>query len=76
MSGFETSLSSGEAIVEAGGDDRRYNADSTIIETQFPTVAPPDASVGLVDALLYRTTFSWSAILNRPLHKKVIGREN
>lgn len=55
MSGFETSLSSGEAIVEeVGGDDRRYNTDSTIIEAQFPTVAPPDARVGLVDALLYR----------------------
>jgi hypothetical protein len=33
MSGFETSLSSGEAIVEEiGGDDRRYNAGSATIE--------------------------------------------
>jgi hypothetical protein len=32
MSGLESSLSSGEAIVEeVGGDDRRYNADSTIL---------------------------------------------
>lgn len=55
MSRFEISLSGGEAIVEEiGGENRRCNAGSAIIEAQLPTVALLDARVGLIDALLHR----------------------
>jgi hypothetical protein len=53
MSRFETSLGSGEAIVEeVGGDNRCCNAGSAIIETQFSIVASLDVRVGLIVALL------------------------
>jgi Ni2+-binding GTPase involved in maturation of urease and hydrogenase len=52
MSRFETSLSSGEVVVEVGGDNRCCNAGSAIIETRISIVASLDAHVGLIDTLL------------------------
>lgn len=53
MSRFEASLSSGEAVVEeVGGDNRRCNAGSAIIEAQLPTAILLNTSAGLIGALL------------------------
>jgi hypothetical protein len=52
MSRFETSLGSGEAVVEEVGGDNRCCNTGAIIETQLSIVASLDARIGLIDALL------------------------